>query len=282
MSPCMSVEHYENFPVASILIPAAMRPAIHAVYAFSRSADDIADEGDWPPAQRLEKLEAYKEALRKIQTQPGGVTDFGSSELNLVFMPLDKVIRQYQLPVQAFFDLLHAFESDIHFQPFGTTEALLEYCRFSANPVGLLMLHIYNAATEENITLSNHICTALQLINFWQDIAIDLDKNRVYLPQDRLRQHGIDSQIPPGQKISPAWIGLMREQVEFTRTMLLTGAPLSRNLQGRFAWEMRMIVQGGMRILEKIEKVQYDVFNHRPVLTKPDWAIMAWRALTHS
>lgn len=282
MSPCMSVEHYENFPVASILIPAAMRPAIHAVYAFSRSADDIADEGDLPAAQRLEMLEAYKEALRKIQTQTDGVNDFGSADLNLVFIPLDKIIRQYQLPVKAFFDLLRAFESDIHFQPFRTTEALLEYCRFSANPVGLLMLHIYNAATEENITLSNQICTALQLINFWQDIAIDLDKNRVYLPQDRLRQHGIENQILPGQKISPAWIGLMREQVEFTRTMLQAGAPLSRNLQGRFAWEMRMIVQGGMRILEKIEKVQYDVFTHRPVLTKPDWAIMAWRALTHS
>src|SRR5690606_32631416 len=130
----MSVDHYENFPVASALIPAALRPAIHAVYAFARSADDIADEGDLNPAARLEKLQAYRTALRKIQ-QSGNPDDFGSSELNQVFIPLATIIRQYHLPISAFQDLLTAFESDVRFMPFATPQALLEYCRFSANPV---------------------------------------------------------------------------------------------------------------------------------------------------
>lgn len=278
----MSVEHYENFPVASILIPAALRPAIHAVYAFARSADDIADEGDLHPARRLEKLQAYRTALGKIQQQPTNPGDFGSQALNSVFIPLGKIIQQYHLPLCAFQDLLTAFESDVHFAPFPNRKALLEYCRFSANPVGRLMLHIYQAATEENIVLSNHICTALQLINFWQDVALDLKKNRVYLPQDSLQQHHINVQNQSTQKITPEWIGLMQEQIEFTRTMMLAGAPLTKNLRGRLAWEMRMIIQGGLRILEKIENVHYDVFNQRPVLHKPDWAIISWRALTHS
>lgn len=278
----MSVEHYENFPVASVLIPAALRPAIHAVYTFSRSADDIADEGDLNPAARLEKLQAYRTALRKIQQQPAGPDDFGSPELNSVFIPLAAIIRHYHLPMSAFQDLLTAFESDVRFTPFANQEALLEYCRFSANPVGLLMLHIYQAVSEENIVFSNQICTALQLVNFWQDIAIDLKKNRVYLPQDSLHRHNITVQNQASEKITPEWIGLMREQIEFTRTMMLAGAPLTKNLRGRLAWEMRMIIQGGLRILEKIENVNYDVFNQRPVLNKPDWAIISWRALTHS
>lgn len=276
----MSVDHYENFPVASALIPAALRPAIHAVYAFARSADDIADEGDLNPAARLEKLQAYRTALRKIQ-QSGNPDDFGSRELNQVFIPLATIIRQYHLPISAFQDLLTAFESDVRFMPFANQQALLEYCRFSANPVGLLMLHIYQAVSEENIVFSNQICTALQLVNFWQDIAIDLNKNRVYLPQDSLHQHNITVQNQASEKITPEWIGLMREQIAFTRTMMLAGAPLVKNLRGRLAWEMRMIIQGGLRILEKIENVNYDVFNQRPVLKKPDWAIISWRALTH-
>lgn len=277
----MSVDHYENFPVASILIPATLRPAIHAVYAFARSADDIADEGNLPTSVRLEKLQAYRNALGKIQQASTNHGDFGSPALNHVFTPLAKTIQQFNLPISAFQDLLTAFESDVRFTPFANRDALIAYCRFSANPVGLLMLHIYQAVSEENIVFSNHICTALQLVNFWQDIAIDLNKNRVYLPQDSLHQHNITVQNQASEKITPEWIGLMREQIAFTRTMMLAGAPLVKNLRGRLAWEMRMIIQGGLRILEKIENVNYDVFNQRPVLKKPDWAIISWRALTH-
>jgi squalene synthase HpnC len=267
----MPVDHYENFPVASVLLPARLRPAVEAIYAFARSADDLADEGDAPPEQRLGALAAYEEELDRIAT--------GSHVQTPLFRRLALVIVNYDLPLQPFRDLLSAFAQDVVTKRYETIEQLLDYCRRSANPVGILMLHLYGVADAEKLRMSDAICSALQLINFWQDITIDWRKERVYLPQADLRQFHVSERHIEGEIADANWQTLMAFEVARARSLMLQGAPLALMLPGRVGWELRLVVQGGLRILERIEGAGYDVFRHRPTLTKRDYLRMLWRAL---
>ena len=267
----MPVEHYENFPVASLLVPAALRPAIETVYKFARSADDIADEGDATLEQRLAALTEYETALVRIQQNR-----LATSPL---FQQLTEVISCYQLPFSPFFDLLDAFKQDLTIKRYASFIELLEYCRRSANPVGVLMLHLYDAVTPANIHDANQICSALQLINFWQDIENDWQRGRVYIPQQDLKTFNVAENDIAGGHVTPQWRQLLGFEIQRSRALLLAGAPLALRLPGRIGWELRLIVQGGLRILEKIEAIEYDVFQKRPTLNKSDWGRLLWRTL---
>lgn len=267
----MPVDHYENFPVASFLLPARLRKPVQIIYAFARSADDIADEGDAPDEQRLAALQAYRMELTRIQS--GLVPEMP------LFRSLATVIRDFELPLQPFFDLLSAFSQDIVVTRYDDFPTLLDYCKRSADPVGQLMLHLYQSATTLNLHEANAICSALQLINFCQDVAVDWEKQRIYLPREDMSKFGIHENDIAQQICTPAWRALMTFEVNRSRAMLLAGAPLALRLPGRVGWELRLIVQGGLRILEKIEQVDYDIFRNRPQLTKKDWLLMGWRAL---
>ncbi|KIF79864.1 squalene synthase HpnC [Noviherbaspirillum autotrophicum] len=267
----MSIDHYENFPVASILLPARLRPAVEAIYAFARSADDLADEGDATPDTRLHALTAYERALDAIE--------YGDEIEQPLFRRLAATIKAHRLPLQPLRDLLSAFKQDVSTPRYHTFTSLLDYCRRSANPVGILMLHLYESATKENLRDSDAICTALQLINFWQDVAIDWSKSRIYLPEEDLERFGVTVTHIAEARIDDAWRALMRYEVERARTMMLSGAPLAVRLGGRIGWELRLVVQGGLRILERIEAAGFDVFRHRPQLGPRDWCIMLGRAI---
>lgn len=269
----MSVEHYENFPVASWLMPAHLRPAVKIIYAFARSADDIADEGDASDAQRLDALTHYETQLRLIQdNQPQLTTP------EPLFRELAVIIHQYQIPISHFFDLISAFKQDIVRKSYTNFTELLDYCNRSANPVGRIMLHLYQENTPENLVQSDQICSALQLINFWQDVAIDWQKSRVYLPQDDLQHYQIDiAQIAAG-KHHAGWQALMQFQIDRARAMMIAGAPLCKKLPGRLGFELRLVVQGGLRILERIEQVKMDVFLQRPTIKSSDALRLFWRA----
>ncbi len=266
----MSVGHYENFPVASWLLPRALRPAVAAIYWFARTADDFADEGNAPPAERLARLDAYRGDLGRIAA--------GRAPDSPVLVRLAPVIAAHALPLQPFHDLLDAFSQDVVKQRYASFDEVLDYCRRSANPVGRLMLHLFGAAGADNVRRSDAICTGLQLANFWQDVAVDWAKGRLYLPQDELVRFGVgEAQIAAG-RVDDAWRRAMSFQVERTRGLLQAGAPLARALPGRIGWELRLVVQGGLRILERIDRAGGDVFRHRPVLRAPDWSLMFWRA----
>ncbi|WP_211474038.1 squalene synthase HpnC [Collimonas humicola] len=267
----MSTNHYENFPVASILMPARLRPAVKAIYAFARSADDIADEGDAGPEQRLRELGAYEAALDRIEQQQAAESP--------LFQALQEVIMAYRLPLAPFRDLLSAFKQDVVTTRYNQFTDLLDYCRRSANPVGALMLHLYDAASEQNLRDSDAICSALQLINFWQDVAIDWDKARIYLPLEDMQRFGVSQAQLAGGATDHAWRGLMEFEVQRARTMMTGAQGLALRLPGRIGWELRLVVQGGLRILEMLEAAQYDMFRQRPKLGKTDWLLLIWRAL---
>lgn len=270
----MSVEHYENFPVASILMPKRLRRPVAAIYHFAREADDISDEGDLTDEERLAQLDAFRAELDRI----------GANEATLtpLFQNLAATIREYGLPMQPFYDLLDAFSQDVVKKRYDNFADLQEYCRRSANPVGILMLHLYGEATPVNLAYSDAICTSLQLINFWQDVAKDWKISRIYLPLDEMAQYGVtESQIAQG-KTDENWRQLMQFQVERARKLMLQGAPLGSILTGRIGLEMRMIIAGGLRILDKTAAADYDVFNRRPVLRPLDWVIMLCKSAPHS
>jgi len=267
----MPVDHYENFPVASVLLPRRLVPAVEAIYAFARSADDLADEGDALPAQRLAALAAYEAALDAIAR--------GEAQDDPMFSRLAGVIDQYKLPLQPFRDLLSAFKQDVGTSRYASFESLLDYCARSANPVGLLMLTLYGAADEENIRASNAICSSLQLINFLQDVAIDREKDRIYMPMDDLQRYRVTPAQLDKSEADVHFRALMRFQVGRARMLMLDGAPLALRLPGRIGWELRMVVQGGLRILEAIEQADYDVFRRRPQLGARDWLLIIWRSI---
>lgn len=267
----MSINHYENFPVASILLPARLRPAVQVIYAFARSADDLADEGDADAATRLAALQAYEHELDLIAANVPPQTP--------LFLQLQKVMHDYALPPQPFRDLLSAFKQDVVTTRYADFPALLDYCRRSANPVGILMLHLYGQATPNNLRESDAICSALQLINFLQDVAIDWDKQRIYLPQDEMQRFAVSANQIQAQQADAQWRALMGFQVRRARRMLLDGAPLASRLPGRIGWELRLVVQGGLRILQRIEQANYDVFRQRPKLGKTDWLLLVGRAI---
>ena len=267
----MAIDHYENFPVASFLLPAHLRPAVVAIYAFARSADDLADEGDATPEQRLAALSAYEQALDKIEAH--------QSTEDPLFKRLGEVMAQEKLPLAPLRDLLSAFKQDVVTKRYQNFDDLLDYCRRSANPVGIVMLHLYRAVTPQNLRDSDAICTALQLINFWQDVAIDWQKERIYIPLRDLEQFGVTQQHIANAQCGAAWQALMQFEIARARTMMLSGAPLALRLPGRIGWELRMVVQGGLRILERLDQNKADIFRQRPTLKIKDWIIIFWRAL---
>lgn len=275
--PAMAIDHYENFPVASILLPKRLRAPITHIYRFARSADDIADEGAALPSQRLALLAGYREALRQIQD--GHPLPGPSDTRHAIFAPLERSIREFKLPLQHFFDLLSAFEQDVVMHRYPNEDALLDYCTRSANPVGRLVLHLYDAANDENTRDSDAICTGLQLTNFWQDVAIDWNNDRLYIPLDALARHGVTEEDIASGSGGAAWEDLMRGLVQQARTLLLSGLPLAYRLRGRAGFELRLTVQGGLRILERLEQLHYNIFAHRPTLGKPDWIVLLARAL---
>lgn len=267
----MPVDHYENFPVASFLLPRHLRRPIEAIYRFARSADDIADEGDASDEQRLHALAEYNFELYRIEQ--------GQPAKDPLFQELARVIEKWHLPLQLFRDLLDAFAQDVVQKRYADYPELLDYCRRSANPVGRLLLHLVDRASTENLYRSDCICTTLQLINFWQDIAIDWDKGRVYLPQTDLDSFGIREKHIADHRWSAEWAALLDFQTDRSRQLMLEGAPLVHQLPGRMGWEIRLTVQGGLRILEQIRRVRGDVFRQRPTLRSTDWLLMGSRAL---
>ena len=277
----MPVEHYENFPVASLLLPARLREPVEAIYAFARSADDIADEGDAPGVARLARLHDYRLALEAC-AHGIAVKD---AALAPMFERLGRAIRAHKLPLQPFRHLLDAFAQDVGKTRYRDFDELLDYCRRSANPVGRLMLCLYGEATPDKLRRADAICTSLQLINFCQDVAIDLAKGRIYLPQDDMARFGVDEARltelvhDARPRAGKDWQALMAFEVHRARTMMVDGAALARELPGRIGWELRLVVVGGLRILERIEAVDYDVFRRRPKLGAGDWPRLAWRAL---
>lgn len=267
----LPVGHYENFPVASLALPARLRHPVSVIYRFARSADDIADEGDAQPAERLAGLAAYRLELDRIRADTPPQTS--------LFVTLAKTIRAHELPLAPFYDLLDAFAQDVTVTRYADFPLLLDYCRRSANPVGTLLLHLYRAATAENLRASDLICSALQLINFWQDVAIDWKKDRVYVPQDDLARFAVPQTQIEARDPSGNWPALMRFEVDRARAMLTEGAPLARRLPGRIGFELAMIVHGGLRILDRLDRVEGDVFTQRPTLGALDWPLVIGRAL---
>jgi squalene synthase HpnC len=274
----MAVDHYENFPVASLLLPRHLRQAVRDIYRFARAADDIADEGTTTDQQRLAQLAAFRAELQRIGNSPSTHPYVASAALAEIFEPLAATIARHQLPLTPFYDLLCAFEQDIQVKRYANYAALNDYCSRSANPIGRLMLHLYQASNPENLRAADAICTALQLVNFWQDIGVDWRKHRLYLPQEDLQRYGVNEEQVAGGHITPAWRALMAFEINRARILLHSGAPLARRLPARIGLELRMVVQGGLRILERIEGCGYDVFMNRPALGAKDWAIILWRA----
>jgi squalene synthase HpnC len=267
----MAVNHYENFPVASLLLPRHFRQPVAQIYRFAREADDFADEGDAPDDVRMQRLESFRAQLQRIE---GGL----APDIPW-FATLAAVIRDYHLPLDAFRDLLSAFTQDVAQKRYADFGEVLDYCRRSANPVGRLLLELYGAATPQNLADSDAICSSLQLINFLQDIAVDFGKGRIYMPQDELARFQIsEAQIARGDA-GGNWPAFMAYQMDRARALLMRGAPLGKRLEGRIGLELRMIVHGGNRILEKLGHAGGDVFRQRPVLKWFDWPLLFARSL---
>jgi squalene synthase HpnC len=266
----MALKHYENFPVASVLLPERLRRPVELIYAFARQADDFADEGNLPPEQRLHKLAEFSRELDRIER--------GQARRLPLFADLAPVITAHRLPVGLFRDLISAFSQDVTKSRYADFGEVMDYCRRSANPVGRLLLHLYQATEARNLTCSDAICTSLQLINFLQDVEIDFRNNRIYLPQDEMAKYGVTEAQIAERANGTAWQALIMFQIERARSMLLAGAPLARRLPGRVGLELRMIVMGGSRILDKLRASRGDVFRHRPVLQPYDWLTMLFRS----
>lgn len=270
----MSVDHYENFPVASWLCPPALRPAVAAIYWFARTADDLADEGEATAEARLADLDGYRSDLCAVFAG-----DAVSTRWPQIFGPLASAVRRHALPASLLSDLLDAFAQDVVKARYADRAELLDYCGRSANPVGRLLLHLYGVHDVDSQRHSDAICSALQLINFWQDVAVDARKGRLYLPLADCAQHGVDPASVLAQIDSPAARSLIRSECDWARGLMHLGAPLVHRVPGRAGWELRLVVQGGLRILDKIAALDFGTIVTRPRLRTADGAVMLWRAL---
>ena len=299
------VAHAENFPVASWLCPAHLRPVIAAIYWFARTADDIADEGDAPHSQRLADLAAYRNQLHLATQAASAATDTAVTAAcarllprwQAVFAPLALHIHAHHLPVQLLHDLLSAFEQDVRRTASGQHYAhhseLLDYCRLSANPVGRLLLHLYGVTDAQRLIESDHICSALQLINFWQDLSVDLPRQRHYLPLDVLTSHGLThadfapSALPGSQQthhtemsdpLARKKSACVSQLIDAASAMMRQGSKLPLFIPGRAGWELRLVVQGGLRIANKIQRMHGRTWAQRPTLGAADVPVLLWRA----
>ena len=263
--------HYENFPVASVLLPKRLREPIALIYSFARQADDFADEGDISAEQRLALLDGFKAELDLIQAYIQPKTDF--------FSALHIMMKAQNLPLQPFYDLLDAFSQDVLKSRYSNFGEIIDYSRRSANPVGRLLLHLYGESTPKNMGYSDAICSALQIINFLQDIGIDAKKDRIYMPLDELTRFKITETDIFNAHYDFKFKLFMAFQIERARKLLQSGAPLGLILKGRIGLEMRLIIAGGERLLAKLHDAEGDIFNKRPMLSKLDYLKMLKKAL---
>ena len=262
--------HYENFPVASILLPAGMRPHIAAIYAFARAADDFADEGDRTADERLAPL------------TPNPQPPTPNPQSDPIFLALGHSIRSCSLPVSLFEDLLSAFRQDVVTRRYGTWAEVMDYCRRSANPVGRLVLRVAGHADARLDRASDAVCTALQLTNFWQDLGRDWRKGRLYVPREECERFGVNEADLDSRVISSAWRDVLSEMAARTRRLFAEGRGVCDGLRGRLRYELRLTWLGGMRILDRLEQAGFDVFTARPTLGSSDapallWGAGAWR-----
>ena len=271
----LSQQHYENFPVASFVLPKHLRDPISLIYTFARQADDFADEGHHNSNWRLAKLHGFKLELDLIQNNERTKSAF--------FTELGDTIRKYNLPLAPFYDLLDAFSQDVTKERYANYFEVLDYCRRSANPIGALLLHLFDKATPENLIYSNKICTALQLINFYQDVAIDFEnefhKTRIYLCQDEMKQFSVTEAQIASQHVNRHWEQFMLFNIARAEAMLQEGKPLEQVLPGRIGLEMRMIIGGAERVIYKLKNTHGDIFKHRPTLQTWDWPVILLKAL---
>ncbi|MCK5091396.1 MAG: squalene synthase HpnC [Gammaproteobacteria bacterium] len=259
----MAKTHYENFPVASRLLPEHIRKPVSVIYAYARTADDYADEGDMNDADRINLLDQMGDNIHSIYS--------GEAPKETLYIAIADVIKNHKLPREPFLDLLTAFKMDITIKRYKNFSEIKNYCRYSANPVGRLLLHLYQQATIENLAYSDAVCSALQLINFLQDIMQDYhENNRIYLPLDEMEQYGITEEDIKNSRNSHEMRNLIDSQIHRAETMLRSGMPLGKILKGRIGLELRTITLGGLRILQKLEKNREDVYT-RPRLNKLDW-----------
>lgn len=272
------VEHYENFPVASWLCPPRLRRPIAAIYWFARTADDIADEGNATEGERLADLLTYRNELAACLAGNSGSGRWGN-----LFAALGTARVEFALPEQPLFDLLDAFRQDVEKTRdragYRDRADLVDYCSRSANPVGRLLLHLYGVTDAKSLAQSDAICTALQLANFWQDLSVDLPRGRYYLPAEDCRRHALDPSRPRSWPANPNAPQLVRELCTWTRELMLSGAPLVHRVPGRAGWELRMVVQGGLRVLRRIEAMGHRTMQRRPALGPLDAPSMLWGAL---
>ncbi|XAH22099.1 squalene synthase HpnC [Xylophilus sp. GW821-FHT01B05] len=270
-------DHYENFPVASWLCPPALRPPIAALYAFARTADDLADEGDAPAEARLADLAAYRADLQAVAAGQAP-----SPRWTAVFSPLAVAIAHWKLPVPLLEDLLDAFAQDVRKTHEGSGYAdraeLLDYCRRSANPVGRLLLHLYGVTGAAALAESDAICSALQLVNFWQDLSVDIPRGRFYLTEADRHAHGVPQDDVLARRQTPAATALVADCCAWARTSMRAGAPLVHRIPGRAGWELRLVVQGGLRILDRIAALDHATLLQRPTVGARDLPVMLWRA----
>ncbi len=260
---CLQItrDHYENFPVASFLIPAALQKHIAAIYAFARTADDFADE-----MQDREKLLDWREHLHSCTK---------SKTENPIFLALADTIEQYEIPPKWLDDLLTAFLLDLDKNRFTSISELESYCRFSANPVGRLVLWLFGYHSEDLMIYADQITTALQLTNFWQDISIDLKKDRIYIPTDLIEKYNLSEKDILMQQSSPDFGKMMGELIQQTAGYYEKGLPLTERISGRLKWELKFTLAGGKEILRKTEKYRQDLLIWRPALTRWDWIRLA-------
>lgn len=267
----MEPDQYDDFPVARILLPKALRAPVGVIYHVARTLDDIADEGDWSAEERHLRIADFRAGLDAVAE--GRLAPVHPA----LFAKLSKVMYQCRLPLQPFYDLVEAFDQDVDTTRYADRFELLDFCRRSANPIGHLMLHLIDEATPENLADSDAICTALQLITFLQDVPADWKRGRIYLPQaDRERMKVSEAQIAAG-RLDGAWRALMAHEVAQARALMLSGAPLALRVPGRFGLELCSVVHGGLRMLEVIERDGYDVFRARPRLRATDWTVVLMR-----
>ena len=280
-------QHYENFPVASLLLPAAMRPHIAAIYAFARAADDFADEGNRAPADRIALLDDWGSRLREsvgvaAAGPPSPESRVPNPEPDAVFLALGHTIRSRSLPVGLFEDLLSAFRQDVYTTRYATWAEVMDYCRRSANPVGRLVLRVAGHADDQRDRASDAVCTALQLTNFWQDLERDWQKGRLYVPCDECERFGAREADLDARVLSPEWRTALSEMAVRTRRLFEEGRAVGDGLDGRLRYELRLTWLGGVRILDRLEQTGFDVFTARPTLGKSDVPALLWHAISWS
>ena len=274
-SPPVSVEHYENFPVASWLCPPELRPAVRAIYWFARTADDIADEGDASAEARQATLRDYRgDLVTAAAGRPGSGRWAG------VFDPLARMIAAHRLPLPLLEALLDAFEEDTRHAGYADRAALLQYCSRSANPVGRLLLHLHGIDDAVLVAQSDAVCSALQLINFWQDLSVDVPRGRLYVPRADAAAHGTTPAACLQAPHADASRALVRDLCAWAQELMTVGSPIALAVPGRVGWELRFVVQGGLRILAKIGAMNFASFARRPRLHAVDHLVIGARALT--